>query len=160
MQGSSFPHHLQYTLTPLIYTATLSPPCDAEKSQPPVTNSPKVFGAGICSLLRIGHFCIVLERAASSCTCSSAILACTAASVVLHCISFLPGVTAWGAGHFLAMPCPSLKNNHICQDKLFWFVTSLQTKLFHWIKFKDKRIQLNRSTSHKNNSKMHFWSDA
>lgn len=37
---------------------------------------------------------------------------------------------SWGAGHFLAILCPSLKNNYICQDKMFLFVTSLQTKLF------------------------------
>lgn len=131
MQGSSFPHHLQYTLTPFVYTAALSPSCDAEESQPPVTNSPEIFGAGICSLLCIGNFYIVLEKAASGCTSSPAIPACTAASTLVRCATCLPGVIAWGAGHFLAIPCPSLKNNHICQDKIFWFVTSLQTKVFH-----------------------------
>lgn len=135
MQGSSFPLHLQYTLTPFTYTATLSPSCDAEESQPPVTDSPKVSGAGICSLLLIGNFYMALEKAASSCTCSSAIPACTAASMQVHCTTCLPGGIAWGAGHFLVTLCPSLKNNHICQDEIFWLVTSLQTKIFCLIKF-------------------------
>lgn len=43
----------------------------------------------------------------------------------------LPGVMGWGARQVLAIPCPSLKNNCVYRDKIFWLVRSLQNQLFH-----------------------------
>lgn len=124
MQGLSFPHRLQYTLTPFIYIATLSPSCAAKESQPPVTNSPKTFGARICFFARYQKASVVVaslwEELLSRGTRGSAIPACRAASLLLHCAPCPPWSHGLGgAGHSLATPCPSLKNNRIYKDKIF-----------------------------------------